>query len=343
MNEGATLRWITAGLAAAALYVCWPLAPALVLAAWTAAIARPLLVRFERGLNGRRRAAAALAMLLFLLVSLPLGLIVVGVVSGAQELWLVVAQSPSVKSALETIATESAGAPSGQLPTSLSAVVSLVQNYGTQGMSLLSTVAGAATSGLVGLLIYFGGVFVFLLDGAELWRWIERQALLAPQHLARFAAAFQETGRGLLIGVGLTSATQGLVATIIYLSLDVPRWWVLGPITGVASMIPMVGSALVWAPIAVGFFLLGHSVKAGILVVLGLAVIGSVDNVLNPIYARWGALKLPMLLLFVSIFGGLVAFGPWGAILGPLIVRLFTEALELRREGAGEAGGSATE
>ncbi|MBI1809531.1 MAG: hypothetical protein HYR75_06480, partial [Gemmatimonadetes bacterium] len=102
MNEGATLRWITAGLAAAALYVCWPLAPALVLAAWTAAIARPLLVRFERGLNGRRRAAAALAMLLFLLVSLPLGLIVVGVVSGAQELWLVVAQSPSVKSALET-------------------------------------------------------------------------------------------------------------------------------------------------------------------------------------------------------------------------------------------------
>ncbi len=340
MNQTAALRWTTAALAAAALYVCWPLAPALVLAAWTATIARPLLERFERGLKGRRRAAAAFAMLLFLLVTLPLGLVVLGVVSGAQELWQVVSQSASAQSALEAIAAGTGGAPSAHLPTNLPQVVALVQRYGSQGLTVLSTVAGVATSGLVALLIYFGGVFAFLIDGRALWRWLQDHSPLAPAHLDRLGGAFNETGRGLLIGVGLTSATQGLVATLIYLSLGVPRWWVLGPMTGVASMIPMVGSALVWAPIALGFLLLGHAVQAAVLLGLGIVVIGSVDNVLNPLYAKWGALQMPTLLLFVSIFGGMVAFGAWGAVLGPLVVRLLMEALALRREA--EAAGGRT-
>ena len=55
---------------------------------------------------------------------------------------------------------------------------------------------------------------------------------------------------------------------------------------------------------------------------------------MRPIYARMGALKLPMFLLFVSIFGGMAAFGAWGAILGPLIVRLLMEGLVLRSETA---------
>jgi len=59
-------------------------------------------------------------------------------------------------------------------------------------------------------------------------------------------------------------------------------------------------------------------------------VISTADNLLHPIYARMGALKMPMFLLFVSIFGGVAAFGAWGAILGPLIVRLLLEALALR-------------
>jgi predicted PurR-regulated permease PerM len=66
-------------------------------------------------------------------------------------------------------------------------------------------------------------------------------------------------------------------------------------------------------------------------------VISTVDNVLRPIYARMGALKRPMFLLFISIFGGIAAFGTWGAILGPLIVRLWIEALVLRREAEGGA------
>jgi predicted PurR-regulated permease PerM len=337
MNTTSALRWTIVGLTAAVTYVCWPLWPALVLAAWTSALARPLLVRFERGLKGRRRAAALLSLLIFLLLALPLGLVVLGVISGAQELAQALATASSAKSALETVAAGTTGAPSPQLPRSLSEVIDLLQRYGAQGLSVLSNVAGAAATGFVALFIYFGGAYEFLLEGPAAWSWFSRHSPLKPEHLERFTAAFHETGRGLVVGVGLTCATQGLVATIVYLSLGVPRWWVLGPITGLASVIPLAGSALIWGPIMIGLFLTGHPIKGAILAALGLGVISTVDNLLHPIYARMGALKMPMFLLFVALFGGISAFGTWGAILGPLIVRLLMEALVVRSETAGTA------
>jgi hypothetical protein len=57
-------------------------------------------------------------------------------------------------------------------------------------------------------------------------------------------------------------------------------------------------------------------------------------------YPHLGALKMPMFLLFVSIFGGIATFGTWGAILGPLIVRLLMEALVLRSETVGATNAS---
>jgi predicted PurR-regulated permease PerM len=324
-------RWILVALTVAALYVCWPLWPALVLAAWTATLAGPLLTRFERGLRGTRRAAAALSLLLFLVLALPLVAIVLGVLSGAQDLAHLLAAQPSAKGALESIATGPA-APAPQLPGDLASSVELLERHGTQGLILLRNVAGAAASGVVSLFIYFGGAYAFLVHGPEVWAWMRRHSPLPPQHLERFSGAFHETGHGLLVGVGLTSATQGVVATLVYLSLGVPRWWVLGPITGLASIIPLIGSALVWAPLALGFFLGDHAAKAVILLVLGAGVISTADNLLRPVYARVGSLRMPTFLLFVALFGGLAAFGTWGALLGPLVVRLWLEALALHSE-----------
>lgn len=326
-DSPSTLRWIIVSLTAASIYVCWPLWPSLVLAAWTADLVRPLLARFERRLRGRRRAAAALSLLLFLVLALPLVALLIGVLSGAQELAHLVAQQSSAKGALASIATGTA--PPLRLPNDFATALDLMQRFGAQGANVLQNVAGAAASGLVALFVYFAGAHVFLMYGSDIWDWFKRHASLEPAYLERFSTAFRETGHGLLVGVGLTSATQGFVATLAYLSLGVPRWWVLGPITGLASMIPVVGSALVWGPIALGLVLTHHPVKGFTLVVLGVAVISTVDNLLRPVYARLGSLKMPMFLLFVSLFGGMAAFGAWGAILGPLIVRLWLEAIAL--------------
>lgn len=316
-------------LCGAALLVFWPLWPPLVLAAWTAALTRPLLLRVERLLKGRRSAAAVLSMMLFLVLALPLTLVTVGVVAGAQELLITVQGSPSAVGALQTL-IKSDGDPA--LPASLPAAMELLERTGMRGVGLLTNVAGAAVKGLVGLFIYFIGAYTLLLEAPAAWLWLKGHSPLKPAHLQRLGDAFHETGRGLLVGVGLTGAAQGLAATIIYLSLGVPRALVLGPITGLAAIIPMVGTALVWAPLALGFFLTDHPIKAVVLVALGLGVIGLIDNFLRPVFSRLGALKLPLFVVFIAVFGGLAVFGTWGALIGPLIVRLAIEALALSRE-----------
>ena len=77
LDATSAVRWTTLILCVAALYVCWPLWPAIALAGWTAAIVHPMVARLERALNGRRRAAGLLVFLVFLLVATPLALYLV--------------------------------------------------------------------------------------------------------------------------------------------------------------------------------------------------------------------------------------------------------------------------
>jgi predicted PurR-regulated permease PerM len=336
LSSKSALRWTTLILCAVALYVSWPLWPALVLAAWTATIAHPLVERLERGLNGRRRAAGVLVFLLFLSIAIPLALIGVSVVVGAQDLLDTLAASPTAIRALEWIAVGANGDATAARSPGPADLAALVRHYGAAGFDVLTDIAGAAARGLLVVLVYFTAAFMFILEGRSEWSWVRRHAPLRPEHLDRLMAAFQETGRGLLVGVGLTTATQGAAATIAYVALGVPQAWVLGPITGLASVVPVVGSALIWLPIAAGFVLTGHPVKAALLTVVGVGVISIIDNVLHPMFARMAALRMPLLLLLVSLLGGVMTLGTWGAVIGPLVVRLAMEALAIIRDDDGD-------
>lgn len=339
LSSTSALRWSTIVLFSAAVYVCWPLWPALVLASWTAMLVRPLLVRFAKAFRGRRRAAAVLVFLLFMVVVTPLVLIGVGVALGARDLLETLLGMESAEGVLEQIA---AGGESGEglrMPRTLGEGIDLLRTYGSAGLDLMTSIAGAAAQGLLVVFVYFAGAFVFMLDGEEQWAWVTRHSPLRLDHLERFKNAFHETGRGLLIGVGLTCAAQGLVAMITYIALGVPQGWVLGPMTGIASIIPVLGSAMIWVPVAIGLLLTDQWIKAIVLAVVGMGVIGTIDNLLRPVFSRMGALQLPMLVLFVSAFGGLIVLGAWGAIMGPLVVRLTMEALAMIKKDDGEAVG----
>ena len=336
LESTSALRWLALILCAAALLLCWPLWPALVLAAWTASLLRPLTVRLAARLHGRRRAAAVLVTVLALVVAAPIVVAVVGIIGGARDLVETLSEAGTAQDMLERIAVGGDGTPAVQLPRTLGDVVALGQSYGSEAFGLLTQLAGAAAEALLLVVVYFAAVFAFMRDGEHEWEWVLQHSPLRREQLRRLAAAFDETGRGLLIGVGLTCAAQGLLAMLVYLALGVPAAWVLGPLTGLASVIPVVGVAAIWAPVAIGLLLSGHPIKAVILAVVGLAVIGTVDNLLRPLFSRMGALQLPVLVLFVSAFGGLLVLGAWGAILGPLLVRLSLEALRMLRSDDGE-------
>src|SRR6185369_15582543 len=114
----------------------------------------------------------------------------------------------------------------------------LVQQYGAKVLGLLGGALGAAAVVLVGLFVFLYATYVFLLDGPGYRDWLVEHAPFEPSRAGRLAAAFDETGRGLFVGVGLTGLTQGAVATVAYLALGVPRALVLGLFTCIASVIP---------------------------------------------------------------------------------------------------------
>lgn len=322
-------------LAAAAAATLAPFGPWLILALWFGGLARPLHRRWLRRLGGRHRAAAVLTTLLFLVVLTPPAILAVSLVRDGVDLGHRVLKSGSSRQALEAIvAPDGAGGGASQL-WDAKRILGMVQEHGSQAWDLVTTAAGAASSLAVGLFIFFWGSYAVLADGSEAYDWFEDHLPVQPAHFARLAAAFRETGRGLLVSVGLTGLAQTVVATLAYAVLGVPRALVLGLFTLLASVIPSVGCALVWVPVAAALALTGQPGKGIILAVVGVGVVSTIDNVLRPVFAGYGNLKLPSFVLLVAMFGGLAVFGGWGLLLGPLLVRLAKEGLEIARYPAG--------
>lgn len=311
-----------------------PIWAPLVLAMWVATMARPMLRRLTRAMRGRERAAGILVVVLVMAILVPVAGATISLSRGALDLGRSVLESKGAKNAL--IAVASGGQPSdGSVSlkafASLPKIVALVQEHGAQAMQIVGGLAGAATEALLGIFVFVYAVYVFLVDGPAQYQWFESHAPLEVAHTRQLVRAFNETGRGLFVGVGLTGLAQGIVATVTYLALGVPRALVLGMLTCFASLLPSVGTALVWVPVAAGLAFAGKTKGALVMAAVGIFAIGTVDNIMRPMFARFGKLELSNFVLLLSIFGGLAAFGPWGLLLGPLFARLAKEALIIAR------------
>lgn len=333
-QQARAFRGIAVLVALAGIAVFLPLWISLVLAAWAASMARPLLERISSATGGRKRAAGVLVAALVLTIALPLATAVISLSRGVVSLARGLMGSSGARGALVSLVSggDGEGAATLDVLRHPGKVIGLVQEHGAQAFDIVGGIAGAATDALVGLFVFLYAVFVFLVDGPAYYAWIEEHAPIGREATRRFASAFKETGRGLFVGIGLTGLAQGAVATAAYFALGVPRALVLGMLTCLASVIPSVGTALVWVPVAAGLAFSGKTGSAAILVGVGVAIIGSIDNVLRPMFARFGRLELPSFVLLTSIFGGLAVFGTWGFVLGPLLARLAKEALVLARE-----------
>jgi predicted PurR-regulated permease PerM len=132
-------------------------------------------------------------------------------------------------------------------------------------------------------------------------------------------------------GVLVIAAVQGTLGGIAFAVLRVPSPLMWGAVMFITSMIPLGGSALVWAPVALFLLLTGHWVKALLLVLWGALVIGMLDNVLRPKLVG-DRTRLHELLVFFSVIGGLTVFGPLGLVVGPVVVAIALGLLDVYRQ-----------
>jgi len=315
--------------AAATLVPFWP---SLIVASWVAALAAPLLERLAPGGAGRKRYVALLVTAIVIVATALVAVVAISLLQGGVELVRTLLATESGAAALRALISNA----SEQQHTDLSQLspeelVSIIQQYGAGALSALGTVFGETTKAFVAAVVFICATHFLLTHGKLAYDWVADNALVPPHLLRRFATAYIETGRGLLIGIGLSALLQALVATAGYVAVGVPRPGALGFLTFLASLVPTFGTSLVWAPVTLALLLSGRPAAAVVMLLFGLLA-SIVDNVARPWLSRWGHLKLPGLVVFVAMLGGLAAFGAWGLILGPLFVRLMVEALELLRE-----------
>lgn len=172
----------------------------------------------------------------------------------------------------------------------------------------------------LGLMLYVA--YFLLRDGTKLIAMLVRALPLGDEREHILFAKFVEVTRATIKGNLVVAIIQGALGGIIFAILGIPGALLWGVVMILLSLIPVVGAALIWGPVALYLFATGAWVQGTVLMAFGVGVIGLVDNVLRPILVGRDT-KLPDYIVLLSTLGGIGLFGMSGFVIGPLIAVLF--------------------
>lgn len=302
----------------------------------------PLNVRLRRRLRGPGAAAGVLTLVAPVVILLPLSALSVDFVaqiSGllqklqrATKQWDIksfsdLQQFPLIARAndwLQSHVGVSAAEFQGWLVTGTQNV--LQRAAGFSGTFFLGALDSLFSFAVMLFLLYF-----FLRDGDEM---MARARSLIPLDDARKERLFQQLSnvtRAIVFGTSMTALAQGVLIGIGFAIADLPSPVVFGVLAALLSMLPVGGSAFVWAPAALWLFVDGRWGYGIFLLAWGL-MLGGLDNVLRPLLIS-GRARISALAVFVGVLGGIPAFGAIGVIAGPVVLSLVLALTEFAEEG----------
>lgn len=170
------------------------------------------------------------------------------------------------------------------------------------------------------LMLYLA--FFLLRDGGRLIELMVKALPLGDERERKLFSKFAEVTRATVKGNLVVAIVQGSLGGFIFWILDIPAPLLWGVVMSFLSLIPAVGAALVWLPVAIYLFALGDWVEGTVLTAYGAIIIGLADNVLRPLLVGRDT-KLPDYVVLFSTIGGLSLMGINGFVIGPLIAALF--------------------
>ena len=196
----------------------------------------------------------------------------------------------------------------------------------TGGVKVLATEAVAISQttldAVVGLGVMLYLLFFLLRDGHDL---TDRMKAVNPVRKDQQDALFHQftvVVRATVKGDILVAVVQGALGGIAFWVLGVHASLLWAVLMAVFSLLPAIGAALVWLPVAIYFLLTGSVWQGLVLILYGALVIGLVDNLLRPVLVGQ-ATKMPDYVVLISTLGGIETFGLHGFIVGPVIAAMF--------------------
>ncbi len=328
-------------LAVVTLAFGWILFPFFGAVMWGVALAilfTPLYRRLLKKMGGRRNLAALATLLLaMIVVIIPLSMVTVSLV---EEVSLV---SQKVRSGDISFASYFQQVirviPHWALNLmdrfglgDVDGLISQVQTAASKGSQAIATQAVSIGQNTFEFLVSFGIMlyllFFMLRDGGDLSRKIRESLPLAKPHTHYLLNKFTTVIRATIKGNIAVAASQGIIGgtTFYFMGLQGSLLW--GVLMAFLSLLPAVGAALIWGPVAIYFLAVGMIGKGLGLIFVGVFVIGLVDNILRPLLVGKDT-QMPDYVVLMSTIGGISLFGINGFVIGPVIAALFMAAWDL--------------
>ena len=174
-------------------------------------------------------------------------------------------------------------------------------------------------------------LYYLFIDGERLRDELIHLSPLSTRYETRILGHFQQVTAATVKGSLLTAMAQGMAGGLGFVIAGLSAAALWGSVMAFYALIPMVGTAIVWAPAAIYLIATGHWIKGLFLILWGGLLVGLIDNLLKPILIK-GETRLHPLLIFFSILGGLKVFGFLGIVIGPTILAIFLTMLEIYKE-----------
>jgi predicted PurR-regulated permease PerM len=277
---------------------------------------------FSRLFKGRRGLAAALVcVLVLMIVIIPVTNLIIfsgkkSVTAYAETVNFINNSSEDVKASILS-KTEIINIDEDRIKNIILEATKNIRDWISKGASF---VVKGTTDFIVSLVLIVLTMFFFFLDGRKMVEKLKAWSPLPDKYDTELFNKFREVSYTAIISTFATAAVQGLVGGIGFLILGLPAFYA-GILIAFFSLIPYIGSMLVYVPVGIYLLLIGEIFQGLFMLAWGSILIGNIDNLMRAYILRGKSNVNPIFIIF-ALIGGLALFGFWGLVIGPLMIAI---------------------
>lgn len=319
---------------AVVFFIFQPFLTAIIAAAILTALFKAPYHALEKWLHGHRGWSAFLTCLLAIVIIItPIFFVLSLAISEANDLYHAIGEESTLERTIDQAISAVQDAPYVNVffntqTLSQERVVEDIKQFSQGALGLLQAAYQGITHFVFWVFVMFFTLFYFLIDGKRALRYLMQLSPLRDEHDKLLIKKFISISRATLKGTLVVGVIQGLLGGIAFWIAGVPSPAIWGLIMVLFSIIPMVGTGIVWLPAGIIMLFLGDFWQGIFILAVGAGVISVIDNILRPKLVGKDTQMHPLMIFFATL-GGISLFGLPGFVIGPIIVSLFMALSEI--------------
>ena len=285
-------------------------------------------LKLSKFLKGKRKVAAFLmSLFLLLIVIVPISLLIIQLSKKAPSAYNETVQfiTTTGKSFTDNFSNKFGLDLNGENVQSF--LLNTAEKMSSWLTSIIASIFKGTTDFLISLVLIVLAVFFFFVDGEKMLNKLKLWSPLPGKYDLIIFKKFREISYSALISTFVTAGIQGIIGTIGFLIVGIPALFP-GILISFACLIPYVGGMFVYVPIGIYLILAGQIWQGIFILIWGAVIIGNADNIIRA-YILHGTAKINPIFLILALMGGIILFGFWGLVLGPIILSLVVTVLSI--------------